>query len=68
MKRGLIKDLKWAYVRVSDNKIISMCYATTYFEAMSYFEQADLIDDPMYEVRIIHEQYYNETFKSEKVA
>ena len=65
MKRGLIKDLKWGYVRVSDNKIISMCYATTYFEAVSYFEEADLIDDPMYEVRIIHEKYYNETFKSE---
>lgn len=51
-KKGVILH-EWGFYRISDNQLIASCYAFTYFEASSYFEEADLLSDPFYEIRII---------------
>jgi hypothetical protein len=52
MKRG-IEIHKWGYFRVSDNLLIATCIASTYFEAVCYFEEIELVYDPMYKVTMI---------------
>ena len=52
IKSGIEKH-QWGYIRIGDSKLIATCIAKTYFEAVSYFEECELIDDPLYEIRII---------------
>ena len=53
MKKG-IETHKWGYFRISDNKLIATCIADTYWEAISYFEDENMLIDALYEVKIIN--------------
>jgi hypothetical protein len=36
---------QWGFYRYSDNMLIATCVATTYYEAVSYFEEVGLVVD-----------------------
>ena len=52
MKKG-IQTHTWGYYRASDKKLIATCLANTLYEAIAYFEDNDLLYDPMYYVEIV---------------
>ena len=53
MKNG-IETHQWGYFRTSDGKLIATCIAKTYWEAIMYFEDENMVLDALYDVRIIN--------------
>jgi len=51
MKVG-IETHQWGFFQISEGKLIATCIAKTYWEAISYFENENLLVDALYEVRI----------------
>ena len=51
MKVG-IETHQWGFFQISEGKLIATCIAKTYWEAISYFEDENLLVDALYEVRI----------------
>jgi hypothetical protein len=51
MKVG-IETHQWGFFQISEGKLIATCIAKTYWEAISYFENVNLLVDALYEVRI----------------
>jgi hypothetical protein len=44
---------QWGFYRYSDNMLIATCVATTYYEAVSYFEEVGLVVDSIHIVKIV---------------
>jgi hypothetical protein len=55
MKLG-VQTHQWGYFRVGDQVMIATCIATSYFEAVAYFEEIGLMEDPMYYIKIVNLQ------------
>lgn len=51
--KSKIETHQWGYIRIVDSKLIATCIAKTYFEAVDYFAEYDLLIDDLYEIRII---------------
>lgn len=48
-----IETHRWGFIEKSTNNIIATCIATTYWEAVSHFENEDLLVDNLYTVKIL---------------